>query len=312
MSAETAGAADDALLSLLGALEALGYDFVTPLNSTLRTVRSRREVARAGNLRDVLGWSLPFSPGSLGSEIEDLLLAADAVRDAGAQRRVTIRVSRVEGALFLHSAYPPGENGGVFLGPDSYRFARFTRSQLHGGQVRRVCDMGAGAGVGGITAAKALGEFEELRLTDVNPTALRFARINAVHAGVAATPLQASGAGADDASFDLILANPPFIADSQRPYSDGGDELGIELSVAWAAQAMERLIPGGRLLLYTGAPVVDGEDRLRAKLEYETAGRDCRLEYEEIDPDIFGGELRRPAYATVERIAAIGAVVTRA
>jgi len=296
----------------LGALEALGYDFVTPLNPTIRTVRSRREVARHGNLRDVLGWSLPFVPGSLAGEIEGLLLAADALRDTEAGRRATVRVSGVEGSLFLHSAFPPGESGGVFLGPDSYRFARFIRSKLRAGQVRRVCDVGAGAGVGGITAAKTLGPIDELRLTDLNPTALRFASVNAAHAGVAATTFEVSGIGADEGTFDLILANPPFIAGSQRLHSDGGNELGIGLSLAWATEAMARLAPGGRLLLYTGAPIVDGEDRLLAKLENESAARDCDLEYEEIDPDIFGGELRRAAYATVERIAAIGAVVTRA
>ena len=36
----------------------------------------------------------------------------------------------------------------------------------------------------------------------------------------------------------------------------------------------------------------------------------ARLVYEEIDPDVFGASLARPSYAEVERIAAVGAVVT--
>jgi hypothetical protein len=40
-------------------------------------------------------------------------------------------------------------------------------------------------------------------------------------------------------------------------------------------------------------------------------GAGCLLRYRELDPDIFSGELRRAAYADVERIAAVGAVITR-
>jgi hypothetical protein len=35
------------------------------------------------------------------------------------------------------------------------------------------------------------------------------------------------------------------------------------------------------------------------------------MTYEELDPDVFGGMLRRPAYDDVERIAAVGAVIRR-
>ncbi len=301
---------DAALLALLSALEARGYNFVTPLNPTLRTIRARRPEARPGNARDALGWSLPFRAGSLGEDIEQPLLAAGAAQRAGEHLRSTVRASRVGGRLFLHSAYPASEHGDVFLGPDSYRFARFIQAALPSGQVGRVCDIGAGAGVGGITAAVS-GQLEALRLTDLNPLALRLARINAQHAGVQVATLETSGVGDDDTLFDLILANPPFISTSGRLHSDGGGDLGIGVSVDWTRQALARLTPGGRLLLYTGAPIVEGEDRLEAALGREARTHACDLHYAEIDPDIFGGELRRPAYATVERIAAVGVTLTR-
>jgi len=41
----------------------------------------------------------------------------------------------------------------------------------------------------------------------------------------------------------------------------------------------------------------------------EEAG--CRLDYRELDPDIFSETLRQPAYAGVERIAAVGAALVR-
>jgi hypothetical protein len=38
----------------------------------------------------------------------------------------------------------------------------------------------------------------------------------------------------------------------------------------------------------------------------------CTLDYREIDPDVFGEELSKPIYADVERIAVVGAVITKA
>jgi hypothetical protein len=45
---------------------------------------------------------------------------------------------------------------------------------------------------------------------------------------------------------------------------------------------------------------------LRARLQ------DFDIAYREVDPDIFGEELGTPAYADVERLAAVVAVITRA
>ena len=99
------------------------------------------------------------------------------------------------------------------------------------------------------------------------------------------------------------------MADSEsRAYRDGGGALGAELSVDWARQAAARLRPGGRMLLYSGSAIVDGKDGLKAGLQ-QIEG--VSLQYREIDPDIFGEEISRPGYEEVERIAAVGAVITR-
>lgn len=76
--------------------------------------------------------------------------------------------------------------------------------------------------------------------------------------------------------------------------------------------AAGRLAPGGRVILYTGSAIVRGEDRLRDALEALAGERGLKLRYREIDPDIFGEELEQPAYAGVDRIALIAAVLTRA
>ena len=62
-------------------------------------------------------------------------------------------------------------------------------------------------------------------------------------------------------------------------------------------------------MLYSGAPVVRGEDVLCSGLENICARAGAALDYEEIDPDVWGEELERPEYRDVERIAVGGAVI---
>jgi hypothetical protein len=117
-----------------------------------------------------------------------------------------------------------------------------------------------------------------------------------------------------EGAVDLIIANPPFIADAKkRDYRDGGDMLGAGLSLDWARQSLERLGEGGTMLLYTGSPIVAGEDALLGSLAELADDAGASLRYEELDPDIFGEELDQPAYADAgaERIAAVGAILRK-
>lgn len=303
---------DAALVDLLEALGRKNYQFVTPLNATYRIVRGRPRKQVAQDVRDVLGWSLPFRPGSIDREIEALLDRAGCLADTDGGVKATVRVSTVWSRRFLHSAYPADDEDAVFLGPDSYRFAEFLRVELAQSGLRdtRIVDVGAGAGVGGVLAASFV-EAPRVILNDVNPTALRLAAINAAHAGIPLETSLGSGLTQLDGPFDLVISNPPFIARGGKTYNQGGGDLGTGLSLQWARQAFPRLSPGGRLLMYTGAPIVAGEDALRSSLEAAAREQGLHLSYRELDPDIFGSELRRPVYADVERIAAVGVAVTR-
>ena len=78
-----------------------------------------------------------------------------------------------------------------------------------------------------------------------------------------------------------------------------------------AQQAVPRLAPGGRLILYTGSAIVGGRDALHGRLRDLAADQGCTLDYEEIDPDVFGEELETESYRDVERIAAVGALIER-
>lgn len=302
---------DQRLTALLGQLRRLGYGFVTPGNDThRRVVRLRRLQGRglAQDLRDVFGWSLPFRPQAVSPDLFEAMRAAGLLVRRGRLWRSRLRVASLDGTLFWHSAWPPRAREAVFFGPDSYRFVRFLQDELPPGPLR-IADIGTGSGVGAIAAALAR-PGSEAAASDLNPAALALARVNAAAAGIDLVLAQGSGLAGLAGAFDVILANPPFLAGrGGRLYRDGGGGLGTEAALAWAREAAGRLAPAGRLLLYSGAPIVAGVDRLRAGLESALPGFDLR--YRELDPDIFGGLLNHPRYWRVERIAAVGLTAVR-
>lgn len=307
------GSAHPALVDLLAQLEAAGYDFVTVTPATHRRVVARRKGEPARSLRDIFGWSLPFEPGTLTEAMQRCLEAAGMIELVdGGRLKSRVRVSRLGGRLFLHSAFPTDSEDSVFFGPDSYRFAALIDSELHAtGRVERLVDYGAGAAVGAIVATGRV-EAGEVILVDRNRAALDLAAANCAHAGVKVRLVEASSLDAVDGGIDLVVANPPFMMDEEaRAYRDGGDMMGARLSFDWAMDSARRLAAGGRMILYTGVAMVDGRDPLRDALAASLPAEGCSLRYSELDPDIFGEELERPAYSDVERIAAVAAIIAR-
>lgn len=303
---------DATMLELLTHLRLFDYRFITPTPETHRRVLARKAKTPAGDLRDVFGWNLPFAPTLLPAPLFERLASVGVLREHAGLCKSRVRVSSVGDRLFLHSAFPTSQKDAVFFGPDSYRFVRFLEAELAGApEIRRLVDIGAGAGVGAIAAAALLPQ-ARLTLTDINPLALRYACINARHAGLEVELVEGNGIDAVVGRFDLAITNPPFILDAQqRTYRHGGDMHGAALSLQWALAAARMVAPGGRVLLYTGSAIVDGTDRLEAALRDRLPDLGCSLRYAELDPDIFGEQLVEPSYEDVERIAAIGAVIER-
>jgi len=262
-----------------------------------------------------LGWSRAFHwDDDPDSEIVRLLRLADALEEGEVARNIRmrsrIRVSSLDDLLFVHSAFPTIHHDDVFFGPDSYRFAAFLKAELPRlGVLTHLVDMGAGTGVGGLVAHRAV-RTARTTLLDVNEKALRYARINAAFAGMTLETVLANSLDAVAGDMDCIIANPPYIVDpAHRAYRDGGGMFGAEMSMAWAQDAATRLKSGGAFLLYTGSAIVDGEDRLEAALRDVLSEFDVC--YRELDPDVFGEELERQWYAGVERIAVVGVVATK-
>ena len=304
--------ANAALTDLLGTLSASGFRFTTVTPATHARWLERNGMRQARDLRDVLGWNLPFGADLLPTPLLAIMREAEVIDEANGLLKSRIRVSSIGSRLFLHSAFPTDSADAVFFGPDTYRFVRFVAAELAApGPVRRLVDIGSGSGAGGLMASTFV-PAARITLTDINPEAIRLAAANAAHAGIAIEQIEGSGLDRVDGAIDLILANPPFVMDADnRTYRDGGAMLGAELSLNWTLEGARRLEPGGRMLLYTGVAIVDGRDSLLEALETRLPSLGCSLRYEEIDPDIFGDELDQPGYAQVERIAAIGAVIER-
>ena len=295
--------ADDALVELLHFLRLQGYRFTTVTPATHSTVLSR-PLARKPSLRDVFGWSRPFSREDLEPAVRSLLERARVIEANGTgELRSIVRVASLGEDLFVHSAFPTDEGDSIFFGPDTYRFLRFVRQHIasvsDGGMI---VDMGAGSGAGGIAAARS-SRGSEITLIDVNPKALRYARINAAAAGLRVQTVQSDRIP----DFDLLIGNAPYLMDaSGRAYRDGGELFGGAVSLDWVRQGLEKLRPGRTILLYTAAAYVGGHSPLLSAIEEECRFAHASLSIDEIDPDVFGDELTAPVYEEVERIAALG------
>ncbi|MBC7985881.1 MAG: class I SAM-dependent methyltransferase [Sphingomonadaceae bacterium] len=303
------GSRDDALAALLHELKAVNYAFVTPTPATHARVVARPDRRVARDLRGALGWSLPFATGSIPPRTEELLHAAGALSEADGMWRSAIRVSSLRGDLYIHSAFPTDAANAVFFGPDSYRFADLIAAELRDVVGRpRIVDIGTGSGVGAIVASRCRPDSVVLA-TDINAEALRFAAINAKAAHVEIEFRHGRDLAGIEGPFDVVVANPPFMVDSSaRAYRDGGGARGSQVSFNIAQAAIPALAAGGRLILYTGSPIVDSFDELADKLGTMSRLANVALQYREIDPDIFGEELDGQSYSSVDRIAAVAAL----
>ena len=307
--------ADDlALLQLGRRLQADGYRFITPTPLTHQRVNQRNEGQAVDSLRDVFGWSRPFEAGLLSADELQQLQDAQVIDTYDGCFKSRVRWSSLDDLLFVHSAFPTDAADAVFFGPDTYRFAQLIHAHLQQNfaPIKRAVDIGCGAGVGAILIGRARREAQVLAL-DINPAALRLTTINAALAEVANVEACASDLlQGVEGEFDLIVANPPYMADpAARAYRHGGGTLGAGLSLRIVEQSLNRLTLGGSLLLYTGVAMVHGHDPFLDTVLPRLDQKRFGWTYRELDPDVFGEELLNPGYQRVDRIAVVALTVTR-
>jgi SAM-dependent methyltransferase len=304
---------NDPLLPVAVVLQTGSYAFSTVTPATQARVNARPENAWAVDTEGVLGWSRPFRESVLTPVLFQAMRDADVLDRHGEGWIARVRASTLQGQLFLHSAYPTTDSDAVFFGPDTHRFAAAIARHLASGvRVQRAVDIGCGAGPGAVVVALAQPQAEVIAV-DINERALRFTALNAALAGAGRVRACRSDLlGGVEGQFDLIVANPPYLLDSrERTYRHGGGTHGEGLSLAIAALARSRLMPGGTLLLYTGTAIIKGRDHLRDLLSPMLDSSDLAWHYEELDPDVFGEELDEPAYAEADRIAAVLLIIRK-
>jgi SAM-dependent methyltransferase len=310
MTPASASSADE-LVALAGLLRERSYRFITVTPATHGRVLKRAATPAALTLRDVFGWSKSFHAGQVDAAVlaqmdKAGVLRGDADGDGGALRSA-VRVSTIGEQLYFHSAYPTDDADAVFLGPDTYRFVRAAGHAIdHLGPVKRAADIGCGAGPGAIMLARRFPQAEVFAI-DINDKALALTQVNSVLAGTANLRcLNSNMLDGLDGQFDLIIANPPYLLDAdERAYRHGGGALGAGLSLDIVRAAIARLAPGGTLLLYTGVAIDNGDDPFLKQAGVLLEAARLSWKYEEIDPDVFGEELDTPAYAGIDRIAAV-------
>ena len=303
----------DALLALGQALQHAGYQFTTVTPSTHRRVNGRVANAWARDLRGVFGWSRPFQFDTLPVEIVTLMRSAGVLVEREDGLRAAVRASTIGNRLYFHSAFPTHDNDSVFFGPDTYRYiAALHRAMETITSPRRVVDIGAGSGAGAIEVAARFPQSEAIA-ADINDRALVLTGVNARLAATPKVEARHSDLLKDlDGAFDLVLSNPPYILDPARlRYRHGGDMRGAGMSLQIVDAALDRLRAGGTLLLYTGIAIVDGRDEFLDTIRPRLDAACDAWSYEELDPDIFGGQLECEGYEEVERIAAVWLKATK-
>jgi methylase of polypeptide subunit release factors len=303
-----------ALVALGRELRSIGYRFIAVTPSTHRIVLDRPPTDTS--LQSIFGWNRPFERADLPERIFALLVEAGALESWNDRYKSRVRLATIDDLIFVHSAFPTDTPDAVFFGPDTYRFVRLVRSSLGDlteNRPRRIVDIGCGSGAGGVCAARLLARGVNVVLADINRKALSYAAVNAAinevgHVETAHSDILDGIEG----PIDVVLANPPYLVDEgERLYRHGGGKLGLSISLRIVEQGLARLDPGGRLIVYTGTPIIHGVDPFFDSVRPLLQLHARQFVYEEIDPDVFGEELRLPAYLQADRIAAVGLTVIK-
>ena len=177
--------------------------------------------------------------------------------------------------------------------PETEELVELAIREMKGaGEGLRVLDMGCGSGVIGITLALELHALKpEVVMADISPVALDLALENATSLGAKVKLFRSDlfsawqpAEQAEDtriippAPFDLIVANLPYVPTNEKLSAEvqhdpatalvAGDD-GLAVIRRFVPQALEYLVPEGRLLLEVGHDQGERVQRLMEESGYE-------------------------------------------
>lgn len=151
--------------------------------------------------------------------------------------------------------------------PETELLVEVAMAKLGGMARPRILDLGAGSGCVAITLA--LEAHADVTTADISTEALAVARDNAARLGAAVDFIESDWFAAVEGEFDLIVGNPPYIAEGDvhlargdlrfeppRALASGTD--GLDAIRRIVADAPRYLVPGGWLFLEHGYDQADG------------------------------------------------------
>lgn len=158
--------------------------------------------------------------------------------------------------------------------PETELLVEVGLAKVSRGDTPRVLDLGAGSGCVAITLALELGC--EVTAVDVSRDALAVARENAARLGAKVKFIESDWFAAVEGQFDLIVGNPPYVAEGDPHLAEG--DLRFEPMRALAcgadglsairrilADARDHLAPGGWLFLEHGYDQAESMRQLLAE-----------------------------------------------
>jgi len=147
--------------------------------------------------------------------------------------------------------------------PETEHLVDLALERLPSASSARVLELGTGSGAISVALASHRPQLR-ITATDVSEPALEVARHNAREHAVRIDFVKSDWfESVDEGPFDLVVSNPPYVADGDR-YLEQGDlrfeprvalvsgEDGMRCLSSIAAEARRRLVPGGALVLEHG------------------------------------------------------------
>lgn len=170
---------------------------------------------------ELMAAQLGLPRSQLSVRFEDSMLAADALRYAGAieRRRVGEPVAYITGRQGFWNLDLAVNPAVLIPRADTETLVEWALQlirQRAGGPSTRIADLGTGSGAIALALAQELRAGVPIVATDRSEAALAMARLNAQAAGIERVEFRCGNwfsAFRDGERFDLIVSNPPYIAE---------------------------------------------------------------------------------------------------